>query len=146
MRSFTSNPCMSSAVKGCGFMIRKGKPISMRTTTCLLWGIAIRRLIDQLRKRRPVPRDLGDLDVPPTSFEEELLASGAYGTVGDAVRDLDPDLQEVLVLTAVDGLSTRDAARLLDIPQGTVKTRLHRARRQLQSRLPHSGEPREDHR
>ncbi len=37
--------------------------------------------------------------------------------------------------TAVDGLTTREAADLLGIPQGTVKTRLARARALLQERL-----------
>lgn len=98
-----------------------------------IWGIAVRRLIDQTRKRRPTP-----VAVEPeahTSFEQELLSSGAYGDVGDAVRRLEPELQAVLVLTAIDGLTTKEAAGLLSIPQGTVKTRLMRARRELRADL-----------
>ena len=98
-----------------------------------IWGIAVRRLIDQTRKRRPVP-----VQIPPeghNSFEEELLSSGAYGAVGDSIRRLDPDLQAVLVLTAIDGLTTREVSKFLGIPQGTVKTRLMRARKLLQADL-----------
>jgi RNA polymerase sigma-70 factor (ECF subfamily) len=53
----------------------------------------------------------------------------------DAMRRLPPELSAVLVATAIDGLSTREAAHLLGIPRGTVKTRLMRARHQLQEAL-----------
>ncbi len=110
-----------------------------------LWGIAVRRLIDQLRKRRPTPvsaaalnryRDShGDRYESAMTFEDALVDNGAHGSLGPALRAIDPDLRSVLIATAIDGLSTREAAKILDIPQGTVKTRLQRARRQLQELL-----------
>jgi len=110
-----------------------------------LWGIAVRRLIDQLRKRRPTPvsaaalnryRDQhGDRYESAMTFEDALVDNGAHGSLGPALRSIDPDLRSVLIATAIDGLSTREAAKILDIPQGTVKTRLQRARRQLQELL-----------
>ena len=102
-----------------------------------LWGIAVRRLIDQLRKRRPTPMSpqaMRHYDRAMT-FEDTLVDNGAHGTIGMALRTLEPDLQTVLIATAIDGLSTREAARALGIPQGTVKTRLMRARRHLQEML-----------
>ncbi len=63
------------------------------------------------------------------------MSSGAYGPLPSALRQLDPDLQAVMVATAIDGLSTKEAARLLGVPQGTVKTRMMRARTQLQEIL-----------
>lgn len=98
-----------------------------------IWGIAIRKLIDQLRKRRPIPLPPESVVPAAVSFEEDLLGGGAYNEVTDAIRLLEPDLQVVLLATAVDGLSTKEASRLLGIPQGTVKTRLMRARHQLRS-------------
>lgn len=102
-----------------------------------LWGIAVRRLIDQLRKRRPTPMS------PETirrydramSFEDTLVDNGSHGRMGVALRTLEPDLQTVLIATAIDGLTTKEAARALGIPQGTVKTRLLRARKHLQEIL-----------
>lgn len=102
-----------------------------------LWGIAVRRLIDQLRKRRPTPM------APTTmarydqamSFEDALVDNGMHGPLGNALRTLEPDLQAVLIATAIDGLSTREAAKILGVPQGTVKTRLMRARKNLQEVL-----------
>lgn len=106
-----------------------------------LWGIAVRRLIDQLRKRRPVPVDPSTAALQAEgmlpSAESEMLARSrtGVGDLSDAFRLLDRDLQTVLLATAVDGLTTREAAALLGIPHGTVKTRLMRARAQLQERL-----------
>ncbi len=107
-----------------------------------LWSIAIRRLIDQLRRRRPTPvpdemlqvyNDGGT--VRSTSFEDVITQQAAHTELGPAFRTLHPDLQAVLIATAIDGLTTKEAARLLDIPQGTVKTRLMRARSSLQEAL-----------
>jgi RNA polymerase sigma-70 factor (ECF subfamily) len=101
-----------------------------------IWGIAIRRLIDQLRKRRSTPVDpavIAAATLSVVSFEDDLLA--AHGDAASAMRSLPAELQAVLVATAIDGLSTKEAARLLGVPQGTVKTRLMRARRTLQETM-----------
>ncbi len=103
-----------------------------------LWGIAIRRLIDQLRKTRATPLDptvIAHRADDVTRFDDELLADGTHGDLGGAIRDLPSELRAVLVATAIDGLSTKEAARLLGVPQGTVKTRLMRARHVLQEAL-----------
>jgi RNA polymerase sigma-70 factor (ECF subfamily) len=52
-----------------------------------------------------------------------------------ALNRLSPELRAVLQATALDGLTTREAGRLLGIPPGTVKTRLMRARAQLREEL-----------
>lgn len=107
-----------------------------------IWGIGVRRLIDQLRKRKPTPlapevvSQLDPMFGPAgMGFEEALLDNGEHGSVLPALDALDPSLRAVLVATAVDGLSTKEAAVLLGIPRGTVKTRLMRARSQLQEAL-----------
>lgn len=105
-----------------------------------LWGIAIRRLIDLLRKRRPIPLDpnaihdmLAGANASP---EEAVLGDGSHGELAGALASLPVELRTVLVATAIDGLTTKEAARLLGLPQGTVKTRLMRARHALQEVLP----------
>lgn len=102
-----------------------------------LWGIAVRRLIDQLRRRRPVPVTAETLAAFEESagFEDDVVGRAAHSELGSALATLEPELQAVLIATAIDGLTTREAARLLGVPQGTVKTRLMRARRQLQEAL-----------
>jgi len=52
-----------------------------------------------------------------------------------ALNRLAPELQAVLQATVLDGLSTREAAMLLGIPAGTVKTRARRARARLRQEL-----------
>jgi RNA polymerase sigma factor (sigma-70 family) len=104
-----------------------------------LWGVAIRQLINGLRKSRPpvpVPAPLLS-SISPTvrSAEDELLVAVEHGDVGSALRTLSPELRQVLRATVIDGLSTREAAHLLGIPQGTVKSRVRAAKARLRDQL-----------
>jgi RNA polymerase sigma-70 factor (ECF subfamily) len=69
------------------------------------------------------------------SVEEKVLLGVEYGDLGTALGRLSPQMRAVVQATVLDGLSTREAARLLGIPQNTVKTRLHRARVHLRRDL-----------
>ncbi|MGI9607023.1 MAG: RNA polymerase sigma factor [Acidimicrobiales bacterium] len=102
-----------------------------------LWGIAVRRLIDQLRRKKAVPMAPETMQVfdQAASFEDALVGSVGHSELGPALESLPPELRQVLIATAIDGLTTKEAARLLGIPQGTVKTRLQRARQTLQEAL-----------
>lgn len=100
-----------------------------------IWGIGIRRLIDRLRQRRflePLPSRRDDLVV---SAEDQVLQGVEYGDLAGALERLSPELRAVVQATVLDGLTTREAARLLGIPSGTVKTRMMRARAQLREEL-----------
>jgi RNA polymerase sigma-70 factor (ECF subfamily) len=55
--------------------------------------------------------------------------------VAAAIRSLSPDHQEVIALREIQGLSYEEIAEILEVPRGTVESRLFRARRQLQERL-----------
>ena len=99
-----------------------------------LWTIAIRRLIDQLRKRPP-PSPVADVVSLADVIAHEIPLALGHTELGVVFATLDPDLQAVLVATALDGLTNREAADLLGIPAGTVKSRLSRARQILQERL-----------
>lgn len=99
-----------------------------------LWTIALRRLIDQLRRSAP-PTPVEDPVALATVLTDEVPIALADTDLGAVFARLAPDLQAVLAATALDGLTTAEAAVLLGIPQGTVKTRLARARQQLQELL-----------
>lgn len=100
-----------------------------------IWGIGIRRLIDRLRRHpSPIPVAAQSREVM-TSAEEQVLLGVEYGDLGAALNRLSPELRAVMQATVLDGLTTKEAARLLGIPQGTVKTRLMRARAQLREVL-----------
>ncbi|MET1058023.1 MAG: RNA polymerase sigma factor [Nocardioides sp.] len=102
-----------------------------------LWGIAIRRLISRLRKQtgfRLGPA-LVESDNTDISAEERVLLRLENVDVGVALARISPELRVVLQLTVLDGLSTREAAALLGIPRGTVKSRLQRARVTMREEL-----------
>ena len=104
-----------------------------------LWGIAIRRLVSRLRRGAPARLSLGpallDHDVVDISAEERVLLTLEYSDLGNALARISPELRVVLQVTVLDGLTTREAASLLGIPEGTVKTRLVRARASLREEL-----------
>jgi RNA polymerase sigma-70 factor (ECF subfamily) len=99
-----------------------------------LWGIAIRRLLDQLR-RRPALTYLSTIEQLVVSAEDEVLVGLHHGELADALDRLSPELLSVVQATVLDGLSTRETAKLLRIPIGTVKSRNARAREQLREAL-----------
>jgi RNA polymerase sigma-70 factor (ECF subfamily) len=102
-----------------------------------IWGIAAKRLISHLRRQRVTAEVLvAEADYRfESSAEERVLMSVEYGDLGRALGALSPELRAVVQATVLDGLSTREAAQLLSIPRGTVKTRLHRAKRLLRAEL-----------
>ena len=55
--------------------------------------------------------------------------------VREAIRDLPPDYRVVLVLRDMEELTTKDTAAALELPESTVKMRLHRARLAVRDRL-----------
>jgi RNA polymerase sigma-70 factor, ECF subfamily len=67
-----------------------------------------------------------DLDVLDGIAVDEVVA---------AVDELPPAYREVVMLVDVEGFAYKEAAEILEVPIGTVMSRLHRARRQLQRRL-----------
>lgn len=52
-----------------------------------------------------------------------------------ALSKIEPELRSIFVLKEVEELSYREIAEILDIPEGTVGSRLNRARRELQQHL-----------
>lgn len=110
-----------------------------------VWTIAARRLVDAYRRRavRP-PSALWDGVEHPDPTRPEASSPSAEAVVLDrvltedlelALTGLSPELRAVLQATVLDGLSTREAAVVLGIPEGTVKTRALRARTVLRQAL-----------
>jgi RNA polymerase sigma factor (sigma-70 family) len=104
-----------------------------------LWGIAARRLVSRLRGR-PLPEPwteqaLDAVAEPLASAEDQVLLGVEHGDLGRALSTLSPELLAVVQATILDGLSTREAARLLGIPQGTLKGRLRKAKVELRDAL-----------
>jgi RNA polymerase sigma-70 factor (ECF subfamily) len=100
-----------------------------------IWGIGIRRLVSALRPRRPVPWPAINVSDTTPSAEDEVLLRVEHGNLGGAVNGLSPELRAVVQAVVLDGLTSREAARLLGVPAGTVRTRLMRARTELREAL-----------
>ncbi|MEV7679433.1 RNA polymerase sigma factor [Streptomyces sp. NPDC088341] len=105
-----------------------------------LWTIAARRLVDAFRRRAhharlPDAMAAGTARTVAPAAEDEVLAAAVDGEVGDALRRLAPELSDVLRAMVLDGLTVRETAVLLGLPEGTVKTRARRARRAMREAL-----------
>ncbi|MHB9144655.1 MAG: RNA polymerase sigma factor [Symbiobacteriia bacterium] len=100
-----------------------------------LWRDWVRR---EARQREKGMRD-GDADLAqlaaPDAVEPAALDRWLQQMVRQAVLELDPKHREVLVLCHYQGLSPGEAAALLGVPVGTVKSRIHYAVRVLRRRL-----------
>lgn len=75
------------------------------------------------------------------SPEEAVLRREIHWAVQEGLSQLSPEHRAVVVLSDIEGLSYEEIARVLDIPVGTVKSRLSRARARLRDYLrAHHGE------
>lgn len=86
-----------------------------------------------LNQRRDWRHDEGHaaLDEAPEAGHEPMAAIGARLDLQRALAALAPAMREVLLLVTVEEYSYAEAAAILGVPQGTVMSRLHRAREQL---------------
>ena len=101
-----------------------------------VWGIAIRRLIGvQRRRNRWAPPTTRADDEIVVSAEDRVLLGVEHGDLAGALAALSPELRAVVQATVLDGLTTREAAQLLGIARGTVKSRMSRARVELRGAL-----------
>lgn len=104
--------------------------------------IAVNTARSRLTRRREFatePDDLvfGQIAVPE-KVTEALEQQELQQVLNSALMQLSPEHREVVALVELDELSCADAAKLLDCPAGTVRSRLHYARKRLQEILaPH---------
>lgn len=88
------------------------------------------------RQQRMVPVERADpLSDPQPGPPEILEKKQIRERVQFALNQLDPEDAEVILLRDLQDVPYDEVARVLDIPVGTVKSRLHRARQALKSRL-----------
>lgn len=116
-----------------------------------LYRLASNTCLDHLRsvKRKPqlslvMEDENGEtqaLDVPDSapSPEEQVIALDEQSRLNDALQALEEDQRQILILRAVNGLSYTEIAEALHLKEGTVKSRLARAREQLRKKLQQNG-------
>jgi len=96
------------------------------------WRVAV----DRLPRQRPA--EVENLDEAPSmaaSPEQRAIATNQHATVHRMIDGLPEDLRQPLVLSAIDELNSREIATILGLPEGTVRTRLMRARQILRQKL-----------
>ncbi len=102
-----------------------------------IWTIAIRRLISALRRTGTAPpvTSFDDAHLVTESAEDAVLVGVEHGDLGTAIARLSPELRAGIQATVLDGLTVKEAAHLLGVPEGTVKTRVMRAKARLRGYL-----------
>lgn len=107
-------------------------------TNMRAWLFTIMRnvMFNDLRRAKRSPfMDIGAdvMDTMPIAADQESRLR--VQDVDKAFARLGPDQREVFLLIAVEGLDYEEAAQVLDVPVGTVKSRLSRARSDLRGHL-----------
>ena len=105
-----------------------------------IWGIARRQAALFLRRRGPATLSLLDLDPGPAdrATDDPADAVLARAEITEALAALGPEGsadREVWRLMYVEDRAVAEVAELMGVPQGTVKSRAHRARRLLRVAL-----------
>lgn len=112
-----------------------------------LYRLASNVCLDMLRKR-PAAADLTLEDEdefdrlfrdPRPSPQQELERKELRQTVAEALQELPDDFRQAVVLRDVNGLTYEEIGRITGLEQGTVKSRIYRARKKLADALLRDG-------
>ena len=103
-----------------------------------LFRITRNAFIDVTRRQRTQGVEVDVFDIPealPDDNDRAVEARLMLRATQDAMKSLPPEQAEILHLICIEDLSYAEAAEVLDIPKGTVMSRLSRARLALSERL-----------
>lgn len=109
-----------------------------------IYRIAYNTCIDNHRKRRlkllPLNRgddEQQDIDIPsPNPLPEDQVISGEqYDIIKECIAQLKLEYKSVIILRDIQNYSYQEIADILNIPMGTVKSNISRARAQLRNAL-----------
>jgi len=101
------------------------------------WRVAVDSRSRSPQPAGPIsePDQAGELPSPRPGPEQTLLNANQMATVHSMIDALPEDLRVPLALSAFDELNSREIGGILGIPEGTVRTRLQRAREMLRKKL-----------
>lgn len=100
--------------------------------TTWLWRVATNTALDELRRRRrrPIPHS-EEAYSPPSRFDSVAEGTAARVDVARALELLPLEFRVCVLLRDLVGLSYDEIAEVLDIPPGTVRSRIARGRAHL---------------
>ncbi len=118
-------------------------------TNCKAWLFSIMRntFINEYRRqmKEPLKVDYDDVqnfydNIKETEVAFQHIVEDSFSTVmsdeiTDALSELPPDSQTILILSDIEGYNYDEVAEFMSCPVGTVRSRLHRARKMLYSKL-----------
>lgn len=97
------------------------------------WRLALNR---QRAAARALRRDTAWFETAAPSGGGDPAATSEFNArLREEIHRLPEKLRCVLLLTAMQGLETREVAEILEVPEGTVRSRLHLARKELLRRF-----------
>ena len=119
---------------------RKAELYAPERGTVAAWVFTIARntRIDRLRRQSSrVYEDIADLNLesPEADGEKETEMRQRDSLVGEALASLPPDQRRVVELSFVEDMPQAEIATALDLPLGTVKSRMRLAYAKLRERL-----------
>ena len=106
-----------------------------------IYTIAVNSIRTHMRKRkRRRANELLQFEIGSThgnTKDPSMLLEEKEGEAiaQEAIMSLKPKYREVFILRQIEGLSTSDVSDILNIPEGTVKTYLHRAKKEIINKL-----------
>lgn len=100
-----------------------------------LFGIARNVAVDRYRRRQRHLRAVPGVEAPELAVRSEIDRAVEDSHIRDALGALTDAHRQVVIETYYRGRSVREAADALEIPEGTVKSRLHHALRALRREL-----------
>jgi len=118
-------------------------------TNCKAWLFRILKnsFINDYRKQNKEPEkvDYEDVqnfyetitadEVDSTHYEHDVFSNLLDDEISKAIGQLPEDFRTVIILNDIEGFTYEEIADFVDVPVGTVRSRLHRARKMLYSQL-----------
>ena len=109
---------------------------ALRSIDSWMFRIAHNLWIDTLRKKHiDSDADLSNMDVPGEDGRRTIESRLEWADVRAAIARLPAEQRDVLVLVCIEDASYREAAAILEVPIGTITSRLARARQALAAAL-----------
>jgi RNA polymerase sigma-70 factor (ECF subfamily) len=109
------------------------------------WAMRLSRnlIIDRYRKSRRIPQFGGSQELEEMHLEDQtrpgpqrrIEQADASRLIGDALRALSPENKEAVILRDLHGMGYHEMAKMLEISEGTVKSRINRGRIALARQL-----------
>ena len=102
----------------------------------ITWRLALDRIrAARRREARETAVMVQEMNSPERTVEDVRAAREFEQRLARALDELPEKLRIVVLLGAIEGHDTREVGRLLDLPEGTVKSRLFHARKKLAEML-----------